>query len=168
MANRKLQLVSQEVGNLLIKQIAHELKNHSLYKSFANYFSVEGVPDLETYYNKRASEEYKHHEWIIDYLSESNCKVMYPAIEQNTEVISDYITPFSQTITREILTTQMIYTIYDLCLTEKDYMTAAWLLEKLIKEQHEEESLSLTALDIMDETSDIYLRAEKVLDLLGG
>lgn len=135
MANRKLQLVSPEVGNLMVKQIAHELKNYTLYRSYANYFSVEGILDLETYYTKRALEEYHHHEWLSEYLSEADFKFMYPAIEQNTEEIKNYEDPFTQTVDREILTTQMLYTIYELCQSEKDFMTSSWLYKQLILEQ---------------------------------
>lgn len=166
MTNRKLQLVSEKVAELLIKQVAHELKNHNLYRSFANYFSVEGIVDLEKYYLKRAQEEYNHYDWISSYLSEADVKFMHPAIEVNTEKFEDYTTPFSLTIDREILTTQMLYAIYDQAVSEKDFMTASWLYDKLIKEQIEEENVSRMARTIMEEESDIYLRAERVYDLL--
>lgn len=135
MGNRKLQLISKELADLMIKQIAHELKNHNLYKSFANYFSVEGITDLEKYYNKRAHEEYNHHQWLIEFLNDADVKLMYPAVELNTEEFKDYITPFKQTVDREILTTQMLYAIYEVAISEKDFMTASWLYEKLIREQ---------------------------------
>jgi ferritin len=166
MTNRKLCLVSPELGELLVKQVAHELKNRNLYLSFANFFSVEGITDLEKYYRKRASEENSHHEWIMDYLSDGDYKFTYPAIEKNAEVFDDYITPFKQTVDREILTTQMLYAIYQKAQADGDYMTSSWLYEKLIKEQIEEENVSRMARTIMEEQSDIYLRAERVLDLL--
>lgn len=167
MANRKLSLISTEVSQLMIKQIAHELKNRNLYLSFANYFSVEGIIDLEEYYRKRAEEENNHHQWLMDYLSEADVKFMYPAVEMNTEKISNYTDPFIQTIDREIQTTQMLYAIYEQAVSEKDYMTASWLYEKLIKEQIEEENTSRMARTIIEEPSDIFLKAERILDLLG-
>lgn len=159
-------MVSKEVGDLMVKQIAHELKNHNLYRAIANFFSVEGITDLETYYRKRAQEEYNHHEWLCTFLSEADFKFMYPAVEMNTEKITTYLDPFVQTVERELQTTNMIYTIYQQCETEKDLMTCSWLLEKLIKEQIEEENISRMARTIMEESSDIYIRAAKVLNLL--
>ena len=150
----------------MVKQIAHELKNFALYRSYANYFSVEGILDLETYYRKRAHEEYNHHEWLSDFLYEADFKFMYPAVEFNTERVTNYLDSFVQTVDREILTTQMLYAIYKQCESEEDIMTCSWLYEKLIKEQVEEENISRMARTIMEETSDIYLRADKVLDLL--
>ncbi len=166
MANRKLQLVSPEVGALLVKQVAHELKNYNLYKSYANFFSVEGIVALEKYYEKRATEEYHHHEWIMNYLSDADFKFTYPIVEQNTEKFTAYIDPFIQTVDREIMTTEMIYALYRQCHTEGDYMTCSWLYEKLIKEQIEEENVTRMARTIMEETSDIFLKAKQVLNLL--
>ena len=164
--SRKLVLVSETISNLLIKQLAHELKNYNLYKSFANYYDVEGCVALAEYYKKRADEELNHHNWIYEYLTDGDVKFMYPAVEQNSEKPTDYVMPFKATIDREIQTTQMIYAIYEAAIAEKDYMTASWLFDKLIKEQIEEENTSRMALTIMEEESDIYLRAKKVLNLL--
>jgi len=150
----------------MVKQIAHELKNYNLYQSYANYFSVEGIVDLDVYYQRRAIEEYNHHEWVMKYLSDADFKFMYPAIEQNTEKVTNYMDPFTQTVDREIMTTEMIYAIYEQCQKEKDYMTCSWLYDKLIKEQIEEENVTRMARTIMEETSDIFLRAKKVLKLL--
>lgn len=164
--SRKLVLVSETISNLLIKQLAHELKNYNLYKSFANYYGVEGCVALAEYYSKRADEELLHHKWILDYLTDGDVKFMYPAVEQNSEKPTDYVMPFKATIDREIQTTQMIYAIYEAAIAEKDYMTASWLFDKLIKEQIEEENTSRMALTIMEEESNIYSRAKKVLKLL--
>ena len=164
--SRKLVLVSETISNLLIKQLAHELKNYNLYKSFANYYDVEGCVALAEYYKKRADEELNHHNWIYEYLTDGDVKFMYPAVEQNSEKPTDYAMPFRATVDREIQTTQMIYAIYEAAIAEKDYMTASWLFDKLIKEQIEEENTSRMALTIMEEESDIYLRAKKVLNLL--
>jgi ferritin len=150
----------------MVKQIAHELKNYNLYKSYANYFSVEGIVDLDEYYHKRAHEENLHHNWLVDYLSAADFKFTYPTVEQNTEKFSTYIEPFTQTVDREIQTTEMIYSIYKQCQLEGDYMTCSWLYEKLIKEQIEEENITRMARTIMEETSDIFLRAKQVLKLL--
>jgi len=165
--SRKLSLISPTLGNLLVKQIAHELKNHALYLSFANFFSLEGIADLEEYYRRRADEELDHHQWIMDYLSDGDFQFMYPAVEQNAEKPLDILSPFSMTVDREILTTQLIYNIYAAAEAEKDYMTCSWLYNKLIKEQIEEENISRMAVTIMEEeTSPLLIKARAVLKLL--
>jgi ferritin len=165
--NRKLSQLSPEIGDLLTKQLAHELKNFVLYNGFANYFSLEGIVDLQEYYTKRAEEEKHHHDWILGYLHDADFRAIYSVIEQNKEqTVDSWITPFTATVTREIETTQMLYAIYELAISQKDFMTASWLYEKLIKEQIEEESISRMAVSMMEIEGDIYLKAEKILELL--
>jgi ferritin len=167
--DRKKSLLSSEIQQLLIAQITHELKNHNLYKNFENYFSIVGLKDLEIYWNKRAEEEYNHHKWIFDYMSEADCKVLYEVTPLNTEQqeIKTIADPFIFTVTREIETTQMLYKIYEQALSEKDYMTASWLFEKLIKEQIEEENTSRMALTILElEEGDIFNKCKKIKSLL--
>ena len=166
MSNRKLCLISQEIGQLLVKQLAHELKNYNLYQSFSNFYAIEGISDLEAYYKKRADEELLHHQWCLHYLTEADYKFTYPKIDENMETFSTYEDPFKLTVDREIQTTQMIYRIYEAAIAEKDYMTASWLYGKLIKEQIEEENTSRMALRIIEEESDIYLRAQQIYNLI--
>ena len=166
--SRKLVLVSETISNLLIKQLAHELKNYNLYKSFANYYGVEGCVALAEYYKKRADEELNHHNWIYEYLTDGDIKFMYPPIEINTEKPTggDYIMPFRATVDREIQTTQMIYAIYEAAIAEKDYMTASWLFDKLIKEQIEEENTSRMAQSIAEQEDSWLEKAEEIYELL--
>lgn len=165
--DRKLTLISDKVGELLVKQMAHELKNYNLYNNFANYFGLEGISDLEEYYKLRALEEKAHHDWILNYLTEGDYRFHYPIIEPNKEEqVTSFIDPFISTIEREIQTTQMIYAIYEVAMQEKEYMTCVWLHDKLIKEQIEEENTSRMARTIMELDADLLEKAEKILDLL--
>lgn len=166
MSNRKLCLISPAIGEMLVKQLAHELKNFNLYMSFANYYAVEGYPKIEEYWRKRAQEEMHHYEWCFKYLTDADYKFNYPLIEENKDVFSDIITPFKLTVDREIETTNMICKIHEAALAEKDYMTAYWVLDPLLKEQIEEENTSRTALAIIEEDSNIYSRSKEILSLL--
>ena len=167
MSNRKLTLLSPKLGELLVKQLGHELKNYNLYMSFANFFAIEGITKLEEYYTKRATEELDHHEWIMKFLNDADYSFMYPSIEKNTETPTDIIFPFKATVDREIQTTQLIYHIYEEAIAEKDYMTSSWLSEKLIKEQIEEENTSRMAVTIIEEESlTVFEKACQILSLL--
>ena len=165
--NRKVCQVSEKIQELLVKQAAHELRNFNLYNSFSNYFSLEGIVDLQEYYAKRAIEEKMHHQWILDYMNDADARIEYPIIEANPEQkVDSILSPFIATVEREILTTQMIFAIYDQAISEKDFMTASWLYEKLIKEQIEEESISRMAVSIMETDADIFVKADRILELL--
>lgn len=166
--NRKLKLLSEPVSKLLMRQLIHELQNYLLYNNFANYFAEQGLDSLYIYYKMRAAEEKEHHDWIFDYATEADCRIVYPDIptieEQKVESIID---PFIATVNIEIKTTNMIYEIYEAAEKEKDFMTMNWLNEKLIKEQIEEENVSRAAQSIMElEGAGLIKKADRVLQLL--
>lgn len=166
--DRKIKTISDSVGDLLVKQIAHELFNHNLYRTFANFFALEGIVSLEKYYIARAEEELVHHRWIVDRLNEADYDFMYPAVESVTEKFEDIVDPFKLTVLKEIETTELIDKIADVAFKESDWQTLTWLQLKLIPEQHEEETTSRTALDIIAKKDDcsIYEKAEEVYKLL--
>lgn len=166
--DRKIKTISDSVGDLLVKQIAHELFNHNLYRTFANFFALEGIVSLEKYYIARAEEELVHHRWIVDRLNEADYDFMYPAVEAVTEKFEDIVDPFKLTVLKEIETTELINKIADEAFKECDWQTLTWLQLKLIPEQHEEETISRTALDIIAKKDDcsIYEKAEEVYELL--
>lgn len=167
MLERKDQLINEKITKLLVEQLAHELMNYNLYKTFANYYGVEGIIQLENYYHERAHEEYTHHDWIYHFLTEADIKFVYPSIpSNNVSKIDNFVKPFELTVVREIETTNLIYKIHDACVQEGDIMTASWLYEKLIKEQIEEENTSRAALAIMRQDADIFERAKRVYSLL--
>lgn len=164
--SRKQRLISENLKNLLVKQLAHELKNYNLYKQFANYYKVAGIEKLGEYFNKRADEELDHHNWVFDYLSEGDVKFQYPAIEANNVEVKNHLEPFQLTIDREIETTNLVYDLYEAAKAEKDYMTMIWIEKPLLYEQIEEENTSRTALGIMEEDADIFIKAGRILKLL--
>lgn len=165
--NRKLCQISDELGSLLTKQAAHELKNYNLYMSFSNYFSLEGVVALEEYYYKRAEEEKIHFNWVVSYLNTTDYRFICPAIEENQkQKATNWLDPFIATVEREIETTQLIYAIYEQAHLERDYMTCTWLYKDLLPEQIEEESTSRQAQKIMETDADIFIKAKRILNLL--
>ncbi len=168
---RRHTTLSGELRDLFVLQLQHELKNYTLYNSFAVYFSCKGLDKLGDYFKGRANEELRHHEWIMNYLSDCDAEFEYPVIPDNKlPKIDDDITPFRLTVDREVETTGMINHIADTAFACGDWMTLSFLLgtynaAKLIPEQIEEESLSRTALDIMETPDDILKREGRIYDL---
>lgn len=164
--NRKQRLISENLTKLLVKQLAHELKNYNLYKQFASYYKIEGIEKLGEYYDKRAKEELEHHNWVFDYLTEGDAKFQYPVVEANNVTVKNHLEPFQLTVEREIETTNLIYDLYDAAKTERDYMTMIWIERPLLFEQIEEENTSRAALEIMEEDAYIFMKAGRILNLL--
>lgn len=151
--------LSNNIIEMLVKQLGCEIANHNLYRTFANYFSTEGLDRLAIYYNKRAEEEMNHHQWIFDYLTENDAVFQYPPIVAVNVTINDRKTPFELTVDKEIETTLGINRIVSAAFEEKDWATYKWL-DKLVAEQVEEESTSRSARDIANEEGS-WLRKEK-------
>ncbi len=162
--------LSPAMQKLMLRQLASEMANHNIYRSFANFYGVRGLSLLEEYYNRRAEEEMKHHNWVLGYLSETDTEYVYPEIPPVTEKWDTLEKPFDITVDKEIETTQMIQEMLDLAFDEGDYFTWDFIMghdsEKgeLLHEQREEENTSRTVRDIIN-TEGSWLRKEKsVLD----
>lgn len=125
--SRKVCTLSTEVQKLLLRQLKHEMQNHNIYMSFANYFGVRGLVVLEKYYKERADEEYLHHSWIRKYLNENDAEYIYPTIDQFDKKLENLVTPFELTVELEIETTKMIYDIVNQAGDEGDWATFNWL-----------------------------------------
>lgn len=166
--------LSTPMIEMLVKQMSAELANHSLYRTFANYFAVQGLPKLELYYIGRAKEEYLHHEWIYKYLTDCDAVFQYPPVPPINVDITDRIIPFSATVDREIETTMSINKIVDQALKEADWTTFQWLNGEssesgmLVREQSEEESISRTILDMAKEEASWLRKENAILDFYNG
>lgn len=125
---RRICTLSDKMIELLLRQLSHELYNHNLYRSFANYYGINGLAVLESYYIKRAEEEKLHHDWIINYLNYNDAAVIYPEVPEIKEDWDDPVTPFKLTVDKEIETTNLIKEMVDYSLAEKDWFTFAWLM----------------------------------------
>ena len=125
---RRICTLSDKMVELLLRQLSHELYNHNLYRSFANYYGINGLAVLESYYIKRAEEEKLHHDWIINYLNYNDAAVIYPEVPAIKEDWDDPVTPFRLTVDKEIETTNLIKEMVNYSLTEKDWFTWCWLM----------------------------------------
>lgn len=143
--------MSNDMIDLLVRQIGHELHNYTLYKTFANYYGAEGLLLLQEYYNLRANEEMLHHNWIVNFLNQRGVVFKYPTVAEVSEEFDDYKKPFELTINVEEETTKLIYAIVDLAQKENDWITLSWLMQNdektgaLVLEQSEELDISETA-----------------------
>lgn len=160
---RKCRL-SEKLGDLLHRQLQHELENHNLYKTFSLYYSKKGLMKLSKYYNERAQEELNHSNWIFNYLIENDYIENYPVVKLDKIEIENNITPFELTLDVEIKTTNMIYDIVNQALEDKEWITFNWLMKDLVPEQLEEEKLSKVSLKIANQDVDWITKENEVLN----
>lgn len=120
--------LSDKMQKLLLRQLKHELENHNIYRTFANFFGTQGLTVLEEYYRLRAEEEKLHHDWIANYLNTCDVVYSYPEIPAVNYDLKSNVTPFQLTVDKEIETTMLIYEMVDLAQEEKDWRTWKWLM----------------------------------------
>ena len=156
--------LSEKLGELLNRQLQHELENHNLYKTFSLYYSKKGLIKLSKYYNERAQEELDHSNWIFDYLIENDYIESYPIVKLDKIEIENNITPFELTLDVEIKTTNMIYDIVNQAQEDKEWITFNWLMKQLVPEQLEEEKLSRVSLKIANQDVDWITKENEVLN----
>lgn len=168
---RRKTSLSNTLRDMFVGQLAHELKNFTLYNSFSVYYSCKGLEKLGKYFKARADEELQHQAWIMNYLTTCDAVFKYPEIAANDlGDITDDVEPFRMTVDREIETTELLKGICRQAVEEGDFLTLSFLQgnagpAKLIPEQIEEESLSRAALDIMLTDDHILKKEDQVYDL---
>jgi len=166
--------ISQTMIDLMVRQIWHELYNHNLYRSFANFFGRQGLTVLEEYYIDRSEEEKHHHNWIYGYLSDCDAEFIYPEVPAIKERWKDNVEPFELTVKAEIETTMLIHEMVQQALNEGDWATFNWLQGnddekgRLTLEQLEEEAISRTALDIARIEGSWLIKQDSIMDAYKG
>lgn len=168
-SSRRICPLSDEMVKLLVKQLGSELSNYHLYRTFAAYFSAQGLPKLEQYFIDRANEENHHHDWIFWYLNYNDAEYAYPEIKAVDVKIPNRVFPFTATVDREIETTLSINKIVNHAMKEGDWATFNWLMGdsdeegRLVKEQVEEESISRTIANMAQEDTDWLTKQDTIL-----
>lgn len=159
--------IHPELQKMLVEQMAHELRNHNLYRSFANYYSNKGLNKLCKYYSYRAAEEYNHYMWCVDFANLVDIKYTTPAIDPIDENWDNCIKPFELTVDVEIETTESIYDMADKAKEVGDEIFLQWLFKPgmLVEEQAEELSLSRKALSIMNTDDSILAKQDAIKNL---
>jgi len=160
---RRKQSIGSKTAELLVAQLGHELYNHNLYRTFANYFAVKGLHKLEEYYIERATEEFNHHLWIVDRLNYADVSYVYPTIPSVDVKIKNEEDTFALSLDKEIETTNLIYNIAKSAEEDGEWETVKWLQDTLIDEQNEEEHISRKFLKIAKQDTDWVSKEDYIL-----
>lgn len=134
-------LISQELNDLMNKQIVEELQSAYIYLGMAAWATEKGLKGLAHFMKTHAEkEEYKHAMKFAHYIQETGGKVKFGALEiassdyENTEEL------LKTAIKHEEHITNKIKDLMDLAQAKNEYYTYD-LLNWFIQEQIEEENL---------------------------
>ncbi|MFO7797386.1 MAG: ferritin [Promethearchaeati archaeon] len=133
--------ISQEMNDLMNKQIVEELRSAYIYLGMAAWADREGLKGFAQFMRTHAEqEEYKHAMKFVDYILEAGGKVEYGTIEKISTDWQDVETVLKEAISHEEHITSTIKNLMDLA-QQKNEVYAFELLNWFLEEQMEEENL---------------------------
>jgi ferritin len=141
--------LSSVILGLLNKQYGHENRNYFLYKQRQSWADFRGLSGVADFFKQEAFGEHEHSEIVADYIFDRNEELtIAPFLFDIPDLKNDdLISLFTTALEVERGTTAALYSIYSAAQIESDWNTCAWLFDKLIPFQIEEEKTYQTILD---------------------
>jgi len=142
----KTNRLSNSIQDALNKQVTNEAEAAQIYISFAAWASREGYTGISSFLFRHATEERSHMMKIVAYILERGANVNVETIPAPGEPPTSIQNCFEQVFKQEVSNTKAIFKIVKMSFDEEDWAT--WrFMQWFVKEQTEEETLSLNLLD---------------------
>lgn len=127
-------------------QIEKESSSSQFYLSMASWAENNGLTGTAKFMYMHSDEERFHMLKLVKFVNERGGKAIIPAINQPQKSFKDLVNVFELLLEHEIMVTESINNVVDICLQEKDYTTHNFI-QWYVAEQLEEEALARTVLD---------------------
>ncbi len=141
--------MNQKVVDAINAQIKAEEESSRLYFAMANWCDMNGFPGSSAYLYAHADEERMHMIKLVNYLNERGSHAKTQALEEPQNDWNSLQEVFKGVLTHEEMVTSLINNLFEICMTEKDYLTSNFL-QWYIQEQVEEEASARTVLDKLE------------------
>lgn len=142
----KTNRLSNSIQDALNKQVTNEAEAAQIYISFAAWASGEGYTGISSFLFRHATEERSHMMKIVTYILERGANVKVETIPAPGEPPTSIQNCFEQVFKQEVSNTKAIFKVVKMSFDEEDWAT--WrFMQWFVKEQTEEETLSLNLLD---------------------
>jgi bacterioferritin B len=155
-------MLSDKIQAALNKQVGQEFSNSIQYIAIANYFKGENLKGLAKIFLKQAAEEHEHAMKFIEFLLDTGCSAVIPAIAAPQNEFASAQAAAQVALDLEIRTTNEINELVALTIAEKDYATHH-ILQWFVNEQVEEVATATTNLDIIKKAGPNLLMVEAYL-----
>ena len=138
--------LSKTLCAALNDQMTKEAEASQIYISYASWAEHEGYDGVANFLFRHAEEERNHMMKFLEYILERGAKVKVQSIAAPPADPTSIQNCFDKVFEQEVGNTQSIYKIVKMSFDEQDWAT--WhFLQWFVKEQTEEETLSLNLLD---------------------
>lgn len=153
-------MVSNKVEAALNKQIEFEAISSQYYLAMASWAETQGLTGVAEFLYAQSDEERQHMLKLIKYVNERGGQALIPAMKQQPQKFKSIHYVFEEVLKHEIMVSNEINGMVEICLKEKDYTTHNFL-QWYVSEQIEEEALARKILDklklIGDDKGGMYL-----------
>jgi len=141
--------MKQRVIDTINAQIKAEEESSRLYFAMANWCESKGFAGSAAYLYVHANEERMHMVKLVNYLNERGAGAKTQALDMPKNEWDSIKDVFKNVLSHEEMVTDLINNLFEVCMTEKDYLTSNFL-QWYIQEQVEEEGSARSVLDKLE------------------
>ena len=138
--------MNKKVEKALNVQIEIEASSSQFYLAMASWAETEGLDGTSKFLYAHSDEERMHMLKLVRFVNERGGKALIPALKQPPKSFKSITNIFENLLEHEMMVTESINEVVDVCLKEKDYTTHNFM-QWYVSEQLEEEALARTIID---------------------
>jgi ferritin len=146
-------MISKKLNDAMNEQINHEFYSSYLYLAMQAYFQSTNLPGFAHWMSVQSQEEYSHGLKFYNHILERGGKVELAAIEKPKSDFKSPLDVMKKVQEHEQKVTNLIHSLYELALKEKDY-PGQIMLQWFIEEQVEEEKSAAEVLHLLKQIGD--------------
>jgi bacterioferritin B len=146
----------------LNEQIGHEFGASQQYVAVAVYYDAETLPQLAAHFYRQAVEERNHAMMIVQYLLDSDSRVLIPGVEAPRTDFADAVAPVALALEQEKRVTDQIVELVTLA-REEGELVGEQFLHWFLQEQREEVASMTELLAVVERGRDNLLHVEEYL-----
>ena len=146
----------------LNEQVGHEFSASQQYVAIAVYYDAQTLPRLAAHFYRQAVEERNHAMMIVQYLLDSDERIVVPGVEAPQTEFADVVEPVRLALEQEKRVTEQISDLAKLARTEGD-LVGEQFLHWFLQEQREEISSMAALLTVVERSRDNVMLIEDFL-----
>ena len=121
----------------LNEQIGNEFAAHQQYVACAIHYDALTMPQMAAFFYAQALEERAHAAMMVQYLLDTDAKVVIPAVEAPVNDFADVVAPVALALAQEKRVTDQVNSLLRIARDEDDFASEQFM-QWFIKEQVEE------------------------------
>ena len=138
--------MNKRVEKALNEQVEKEASSSQFYLAMASWAEGQGLSGTAKFLYTHSDEERFHMLKLIKFINERGGEAVIASLKSPQKEFKSLETVFKMLLKHELMVTESINNLVDVCLQEKDYTTHNFV-QWYVSEQLEEEALARTILD---------------------